>query len=494
MTVEGTRTARLALAIMALVAAGPSAEGQPRAGNGDERGPSNPTVLGDTGLWFVPSAEVPLSGQWSLSTFRVNIDRQQGFTDVSHFAGGASVGVGNRLELFGSLNARTRIDRDVRPLSNTDVPAAGGLDSDYPFVRDGFSQGRGDLSIGAKFNVLSESRGHPAAFAMRSVVKLPTGEKDKGVTTGEADVIVDAIVSKSLSGIELTGFGGAIARGDAPDANLPNGVRWGVGAGFPAPARIRVIAEVRGEVALGDGVVTPRPFVSSDGSLAPLRSLIRNPADALLGATWQAPNGVFVGAAMSWAARFSAPDSFGVSGASGIGDRVGFQMGLGFRPGRRAVVPRPAVPTPRASAAPVALADPVASRPELVNVADPAPAPVAFVFEDIHFDFDRATLRPAGLRVLDEAATALMTTPTFRLTIDGHTCNIGTSEYNLALADRRSQAVRDYLLGRGVDAARLTTIAYGEERPGYDNGREETRRLNRRAALVVELSATSEAQ
>jgi outer membrane protein OmpA-like peptidoglycan-associated protein len=47
--------------------------------------------------------------------------------------------------------------------------------------------------------------------------------------------------------------------------------------------------------------------------------------------------------------------------------------------------------------------------------------------------------------------------------------------------------VRDYLVSRGVDANRLTTISYGEERPKYDNAREETRRLNRRAALVVNL-------
>ena len=71
--------------------------------------------------------------------------------------------------------------------------------------------------------------------------------------------------------------------------------------------------------------------------------------------------------------------------------------------------------------------------------------------------------------------------------IEGHTCNIGTAEYNLALGDRRANAVRDYLVSRGVTADRLRTVSYGEERPKYDNAREETRRLNRRAALVVNL-------
>ena len=74
-----------------------------------------------------------------------------------------------------------------------------------------------------------------------------------------------------------------------------------------------------------------------------------------------------------------------------------------------------------------------------------------------------------------------------RVEIEGHTCSIGTAEYNLALGDRRANAVKDYLVSRGVTADRLRTVSYGEERPKYDNSREETRRLNRRAALVVNL-------
>src|SRR5262249_877901 len=63
-------------------------------------------------------------------------------------------------------------------------------------------------------------------------------------------------------------------------------------------------------------------------------------------------------------------------------------------------------------------------------------------------------------------------------------CNIGTAEYNLALGERRANAVHDYLTSRGIAADRLRTVSYGEERPKYDNAREETRRLNRRAAVV----------
>jgi peptidoglycan-associated lipoprotein len=115
------------------------------------------------------------------------------------------------------------------------------------------------------------------------------------------------------------------------------------------------------------------------------------------------------------------------------------------------------------------------------------PAVKEYTFEDVHFDFDRFTLRADALKVLDDAVAAMQANPTLRLEIEGHTCNIGTPEYNLALGERRANAVRDYLVNRGISAERLRTVSYGEERPKYDNSREETRRLNRRAALVVRL-------
>jgi peptidoglycan-associated lipoprotein len=124
---------------------------------------------------------------------------------------------------------------------------------------------------------------------------------------------------------------------------------------------------------------------------------------------------------------------------------------------------------------------------DTVNIQVVRPTPKVYTFEDVHFDFDRYSLRPEATRVLDEAVTALQADPTLRIQVEGHTCNIGTAEYNLALGDRRATAVRDYLTSRGVAADRLSTVSYGEERPRHDNSREETRRLNRRAALTVNL-------
>ena len=124
---------------------------------------------------------------------------------------------------------------------------------------------------------------------------------------------------------------------------------------------------------------------------------------------------------------------------------------------------------------------------DTVNILVTRPVVKTYAFDDVYFDFDRYSLRPDADRVLDEAVTALRQDPTLRVEIDGHTCNIGTAEYNLALGERRATAVKNYLISRGVSADRLTTVSFGEEAPKYDNSREETRRLNRRAALVVNL-------
>ena len=124
---------------------------------------------------------------------------------------------------------------------------------------------------------------------------------------------------------------------------------------------------------------------------------------------------------------------------------------------------------------------------DTVNIQVTRPPVRQYTFEDVYFDFDRYSLRPEAARVLDEAVAAMRENATLRVEVEGHTCSIGTAEYNLALGDRRANAVKDYLVSRGISADRMRTVSYGEERPKYDNSREETRRLNRRAALVVNL-------
>jgi outer membrane protein OmpA-like peptidoglycan-associated protein len=105
-------------------------------------------------------------------------------------------------------------------------------------------------------------------------------------------------------------------------------------------------------------------------------------------------------------------------------------------------------------------------------------------FEDIHFDRDRDTLRPEDMDGLRSAVAALKADPSLTVNIEGYTCNLGSEMYNLALGARRANAVKTFLVGEGVPADRLHAVSMGEKNAQYDNSREETRRLNRRVALV----------
>jgi peptidoglycan-associated lipoprotein len=106
-------------------------------------------------------------------------------------------------------------------------------------------------------------------------------------------------------------------------------------------------------------------------------------------------------------------------------------------------------------------------------------------FEDVHFDFDRYSLRPDALKILDEAIAKLQANPTIQVTIEGHADSVGTQQYNLALGDRRANSARDYLLMRGINASRLRTVSYGEDRPIDTNETAAGRARNRRAHLAV---------
>src|SRR6185295_2469664 len=80
--------------------------------------PATTTFYGDTGLWFVPTAEVLAHGKWSASAYRRGTNYKQGYTNVADFNGTFGVGVGERTEIFGAFLVGTRIDHDhERPVS-----------------------------------------------------------------------------------------------------------------------------------------------------------------------------------------------------------------------------------------------------------------------------------------------------------------------------------------------------------------------------------------
>jgi peptidoglycan-associated lipoprotein len=107
------------------------------------------------------------------------------------------------------------------------------------------------------------------------------------------------------------------------------------------------------------------------------------------------------------------------------------------------------------------------------------------VLEDVFFDFDKYSIKGEYKGVLENNAELLMSRPKAILVIEGHCDERGTSEYNLALGEKRAKAAMDFYIAYGIGAGRLSIISYGEEKPfalGHD---EKAWALNRRAHMVV---------
>ena len=517
-----------------------------------ETRPGGNTILGDTGIWFVPLGDTLRKGGWSGGLQLVNADRSEGFSDITDINGMFAFGATDRIELFGTFGGR-RIDADVVPVARNAQP------QDY-LINKGWSTGLGDFWAGAKFGITSQATNNGYSTALRLMVKLPTASEDDGLGTGKPDFQFDLIGSREFAEkVNLTASAGIKLRGQPDGYNLTRGFKWGIGGSYPSRSKLRLVAEMYGEALFNQSQTytgnSPAPGMPREWDPDATRDLFG-------GFQWNASNGFYLGAGVSYTASYALHRRDFMTSEDSEFDRLGLQVRLGYHPsGVRVFAPPPATVTPGAPATPpmppnraptvkarcepctvevgrqlTASADAqdpdgdtlsyrwssptgtfanpadrqtpwtapgqLGSVPLTVTVDDgkgmtatdtvtvQVIAPAAkkqLTFEDVHFDFDRFSLRAEATRILDEAIKAMQEDANLRLTVEGHTCNIGTTEYNLALGERRSAAVRDYLTSRGINANRLQTVSYGEERPRHDNSREETRRLNRRAALTVRL-------
>ena len=149
------------------------------------------------------------------------------------------------------------------------------------------------------------------------------------------------------------------------------------------------------------------------------------------------------------------------------------------------------------TSAPKQSSEPVTSRP--VPTAPTTTAPLettrpvyAGPWEDpgnplyqrtIYFDYDTAEIKPEYLPVLKTHARYLGTNAEVKATLEGHTDERGTREYNLALGDQRAESVRRLMIADGVPPNRLSTLSYGEERPANPGHSEQAWRLNRRVVI-----------
>ena len=123
---------------------------------------------------------------------------------------------------------------------------------------------------------------------------------------------------------------------------------------------------------------------------------------------------------------------------------------------------------------------PGSERDFIVNVGD-----------RVHFIVDTSTLTPQAQDILRRQAAWLRQYPTVTVQIEGHADERGTREYNIALSARRATATREFLVAQGINASRLSTIAYGKERPVSLCPEESCHEQNRRAVTVITRGAVA---
>jgi OOP family OmpA-OmpF porin len=106
------------------------------------------------------------------------------------------------------------------------------------------------------------------------------------------------------------------------------------------------------------------------------------------------------------------------------------------------------------------------------------------ITQQIHFEFNKATIKPDSFPILDAIRDALEGNPKIKLEVQGHTDNVGNAAYNQKLSGARADSVRMYLAGHGIDPTRLTSKGYGLTQPIVPNNSEANRALNRRVQFI----------
>jgi|SRR5579859_3155519 len=108
------------------------------------------------------------------------------------------------------------------------------------------------------------------------------------------------------------------------------------------------------------------------------------------------------------------------------------------------------------------------------------------VGDRVFFDYDKSSLKPEGKDQLTKWVAFLKKYPNDQLLVEGHADERGTREYNLALGEKRANAVKEFLAANGVEAARLKTVSYGKERPAVLGSNEAAYAQNRRGVGVIQ--------
>jgi peptidoglycan-associated lipoprotein len=139
---------------------------------------------------------------------------------------------------------------------------------------------------------------------------------------------------------------------------------------------------------------------------------------------------------------------------------------------------------------------PIMERPEAPKPAEPTvdvdalnrqriQARIAEVFKPVYFAYDQSSLSAEGQSTLQEIGKLMKEVPEITARVEGHSDERGSNDYNLALGERRAKSVNDYLTSYGIQATRLSTISYGEEKPASEGHDESSWSKNRRVEFTT---------
>jgi len=414
------------------------------------------TMTGEAGLVTIPTTDVLEPWHLRAAVYgngEIETDPQTGNRDLDRVDFSIGVGLLENLEFYSHI-----------PLVFLNRSLATGSDD---------TTSNGGLRLGLKYRLLDEGNGFPVSFALLGDIVVGIGSDslpailDRSTAFGRRETYeVMGILDRTLW---------TTRSGDAGVLTLNAG-----GLFFDKPARFSIDdqgTEFRRRYE-GPPTTFEAPFEFAAGIKAPLfhwhygrvswTEEFRGNTGTVEQLRGAIPMQLFSGF------RWYLPERTGLAfqggldlGLSGVLDQYRYLLGLAWQ-----------TPPPPPPPAPVVAPPPPPPPP-------PAPVRQKIVLRGVHFDFNKANIRPDSVPILEEAATTLKKNHDVDVVVEGHTDSKGTEEYNDALSLRRAKAVREYLVQLGVPADRLTVRGMGERNPVSSNDTEQGRAQNRRVELLV---------
>lgn len=307
-----------------------------------------------------------------------------------------------------------------------------------------------DINLGLKYRFFDEKGGAPSAGTVLFVT-LPSAPRSKGLGSGEPDLGGKLIMSKRLGPVKgILNFGYTVV-GDKGNQNLKNETTYGFGIDFSMARQVHLLGEIVGNRNRFAGKAEP--------------------LEGRLGFRFISDSGVVATVGGGYGMTDASPDY-----------RMLFSVTFMFPAEKRRVI---------RVTEPEELPVPIAPPPKVPEVRAPAPPlkerVIKIILEDVHFEFDKSSLTALAKEILNENAKKIEGLKGFKIIIEGHADERGTTEYNLALGEKRARSVKDYLVTLGIEDSRTKTVSYGEERPLDSGHNERAWTLNRRAHFVIEV-------